>query len=333
MMNDFDDYTWSAAAPDLSAADDIQGGPDLFVDTCTAWGGDDAGELFAGDAADSPLSLPAPAFFPSAGAAEATKGDVSVPDLTGDGLDGPAHDFAVDTARSHQASTPSENLPEADTAATASANTNESSVHGNPSAWTINWFYQQIDGYCGPAVVGQIVAEYTGANITDPQYLMNRAVELGLVIDGDPSQGMTLSNIEILLEHQGVPATISTGSLDDVRTSLDDGHAVVAMVDSGEIWRPEGEDGEDNTADHVLVVAGIDDDRGVVILSDPGVPSGSQLEISIEQFENAWADSGRQLLVTDAPDTDLLDTAGRASAASHPTRTVVIDLAGEEKAQ
>ncbi|OZC42661.1 hypothetical protein CH289_27085 [Rhodococcus sp. RS1C4] len=213
-------------------------------------------------------------------------------------------------------------------------------VHGNPVQWTIDWFYQQVDGYCGPAVVGQLVAEYTDANITDPQHLVDRAVELGLLSAEDPAAGMMLSDIERLLEDQGVPATISSGSLDDLRARLGDGHAVIAMVDSGEIWQPSSEGVEDERPDHVLVVAGIDDERGVVILSDPGVPNGSQLEVPIEQFEQAWADSGNQMLVADHPDPDLIPAAPAAtpdssssaasstSTASAPqsTRTTVISL-------
>jgi hypothetical protein len=93
------------------------------------------------------------------------------------------------------------------------------------------------------------------------------------------------------------------------------------MVDSGEIWQPGGESVEDDTPDHVLVVAGIDDERGVVILSDPGVPNGSQLEVPIEQFEQAWADSGHQMLVADEPDEDLVPTAPPNSS-----RSTVISL-------
>lgn len=205
-------------------------------------------------------------------------------------------------------------------------------VHGNPAQWTINWFYQQLDGYCGPAVVGQLVAEYTEADISDPRHLVDRAVELGLMAGDDPAGGMTLPDIEILLEDQGVPATISSGSLDDLRSALDNGQGVVAMVDSGEIWEPEHEGVEDNRPDHVLVVAGIDDARGVVVLSDPGVPNGNQLEVPIEQFEQAWADSGNQMLVADDSDSDLMpaDTDSTATASpvsdTRTARTTVISL-------
>lgn len=185
----------------------------------------------------------------------------------------------------------------------------DDAVHGNPDAWTLNWFFQQVDGYCGPSAVAQVVSQYTGADITDPQQLVDRARELGLMTT--PGEGMTLPNIEALLEDQGVPATLTDSSLDDLRARLDGGYGVIAMVDSGEIWHPAQESGEDDTADHVLVVAGIDDVRGVVILSDPGVPAGNQLEIPIDQFEDAWADSGHQMVVTDAPDDGLIGEPAR----------------------
>ncbi len=44
-----------------------------------------------------------------------------------------------------------------------------------------------------------------------------------------------------------------------------------------------------------------------MILSDPGAPNGNQLEVPIDQFEDAWADSGRKMLVADTPDPDLAD--------------------------
>lgn len=206
----------------------------------------------------------------------------------------------------------------------------EDTMHGNPAEWNTNWFFQQLDGYCGPAVVGQLVAEYTGVVITDPQQMVDRAVELGLTVGGDPTGGMKLPGIEALLEDQGVPATITAGSMDDLRAMLDDGRGVIAMVDSGEVWGTDPTGTEDNTPDHVVVVAGIDDARGVVILSDPGNPDGNQFELPIDEFEDAWADSGQQMLVADAPDPDLVDTDTAAAVLDSATprhTSVVIEIA------
>ncbi|QHE73343.1 C39 family peptidase [Rhodococcus sp. WAY2] len=180
-------------------------------------------------------------------------------------------------------------------------------VYGDPVEWSVNWFYQQVDGYCGPASAAQVIAQYTGVVIDDPQHLVDRALELGLTQDGDPTRGMTLPNLEILLEDQGVPCTVQDSSIDDLKTKLDDGYGVIAMVDSGEIWHPDKEAEEDDTADHFLIVAGIDETRGVVILSDPGAPNGNQIEVPIDQFQEAWADSGHRILVADTPDPDLAD--------------------------
>lgn len=189
-------------------------------------------------------------------------------------------------------------------------------VEGKPEQWSSNWFFQQLDGYCGPASASQIVSEYTGLDISDPQQLMDRAMELGLMHNDDPSQGMTLPNLEILLDDQGVPSHIENSSMDDLEAKLDAGYGVIAMVDSGEIWNPEKEQSEDDQPDHFLVVAGIDQERGVVILSDPGSPDGNQLEVPIEQFEDAWADSDHEMLVADEIDPDLAPTPDSESADS-----------------
>ncbi|SEB66459.1 C39 family peptidase [Rhodococcus koreensis] len=201
-------------------------------------------------------------------------------------------------------------------------------VYGDPVEWSVNWFFQQVDGYCGPSSAAQVIAQYTGVVIDDPQQLVDRALELGLMQDGDPAQGMTLPNLEILLEDQGVPCTVQDGTIDDLKTTLEAGHGVIAMVDSGEIRNPDQEAGEDDTADHFLIVAGIDDTRGVVILSDPGAPNGNQLEVPIDQFEDAWADSGHKMLVADAPDPDLADHPHpvAASVAAPDRRWAMIDL-------
>ncbi len=181
-------------------------------------------------------------------------------------------------------------------------------TYGTPTAWTADWFYQEVDGYCGPSSVAQIVSEYTGLEISDPQQLVDRALELGLFPNGDPSQGMTSTNMEILMEDQGVPCHLETSSVSDLEDKLSEGYGVIAMVDSGEIWYLGEETVEDDTPDHALVVAGIDTERGVVILSDPGHPDGNQLEVPIDRFEDAWSDSGHEMLVADVPDTDLADS-------------------------
>jgi len=203
-------------------------------------------------------------------------------------------------------------------------------THGNAGAWTQDWFFQEVDGYCGPSSAAQVVSEYTGLDISDPQQLVDRALELGLFIDGDPTSGMTMASLEVLLEDQGVPCHIEMSSMDDLAAKLDAGYGVIAMVDSGEIWTPGGEAVEDDTPDHALVVAGIDTDRGVVILSDPGNPDGNQSEVPIAQFEDAWADSDNKMLVADDTDPDLATPAAvdETAMALQPRPWAMVDLIG-----
>ncbi|MCQ4127584.1 C39 family peptidase [Rhodococcus erythropolis] len=283
----------------------------------------DDGVDFLGDSAgiDMP-AMPsmwddAPDVPPSANAMPAMP-TMSFPELDTDAdpSPGPSHD---DAPPPDPAQAP---MPDPD-ATTAPAD----GTYGTPTAWTADWFYQEVDGYCGPSSVAQIVSEYTGLDISDPQQLVDRALELGLFPNGDPSQGMTSKSMEILMEDQGVPCHLETSSISDLEEKLSDGYGVVTMVDSGEIWYPGEETVEDNTPDHALVVAGIDTERGVVILSDPGHPDGNQLEVPIDTFEDAWSDSGNEMLVADVPDADLADsTVDPTVAALTPRPWAIITL-------
>ncbi len=231
---------------------------------------------------------------------------------------------------------PAVSVPDLDEPTTPAVDTDDAIVapedgtHGNAAAWTADWFFQEVDGYCGPSSAAQVVSEYTGLDISDPQQFVDRALELGLFVDGDPTNGMTITSLEVLLEDQGVPCHVESSSMDDLAAKLDDGYGVIAMVDSGELWTPADEIVEDDTADHVLVVAGIDTDRGVVTLSDPGNPDGNGLEVPISQFEGAWADSGNTMLVADDTDPDLVAgaPADETAMALHPRPWAMVDLIG-----
>lgn len=247
---------------------------------------------------EAPNPAPGPALMPEMPA-------MTVPQLDTDEQSVPPQPASVPSTDD----TPLPNPDEPAVPDTDAISAPDDKTHGTPTAWTADWFYQEVEGYCGPSSVAQVVSEYTGLDIRDPQQLVDRALELGLFPNGDPSQGMTSANMEILMEDQGIPCHLESSSMSDLEEKLSEGYGVIAMVDSGEIWYPGEETVEDSTPDHALVVTGIDTERGVVILSDPGHPDGNQLEVPIEQFEDAWSDSGHEMLVADAPDADLADSA------------------------
>ena len=177
-------------------------------------------------------------------------------------------------------------------------------VYGNSYEWNSDWFYQQVDGYCGPTSVAIIANEFSDAGITDPQVMVDQAYNMGLT--QDISEGLYMEDIQTLLDASGVPCETVTSSMDDLAARLDSGCGVIAAVDSGELWGDSVDAaGEDNMPDHALVVTEIDTNTGMVTLEDPGIPDGNGVQVPISQFEDAWADSGFQMVATTEGDPDL----------------------------
>ena len=185
---------------------------------------------------------------------------------------------------------------------------------GDPTGAAEHWFEQAQNGFCVPASVAQIVSDYTGVHFADESQFVALANELGvLTIGPDGVPGMTAEGALTLLEAAGVPASLETqAEVGTLVEYLDAGHNVMLFMDSGEYWY--GEDIEDNRMDHAVVLTGIDLERGVAILSDPGTPDGNSLEVPLDVFTDAWADSGNTLLVSDQPAPDDAAPTGTAAA-------------------
>jgi hypothetical protein len=187
-----------------------------------------------------------------------------------------------------------------------------SEVVGEPTDDADRWFVQ-TGSTCVPATLTQIVAEYTGRSITDEQALTELALELGLGFteDGDFS-GMTEFGAEALLESVGIPATVySSLTVDDLVSYLAEDRSVGLFVDADEVWEATGQgpDEEEGTtqgeaSDHILLLTGIDVERGVAYLNDTGSPEGKMLEIPLEDLVDAWADGGFAAIVCDQPAPD-----------------------------
>ncbi|GAA4914948.1 peptidase C39-like protein [Actinomycetospora succinea] len=179
-------------------------------------------------------------------------------------------------------------------------------IHGDPEQASSYWYAQSVNGYCVPAAVAQIVGEWQGQNVGEPE-VVSRAVAHGWLTttdtDGDgvpdDASGMTSQDAEALLESYGIPATTTHGSLKDLESLLDADRDIIAYVDSDEVWYGADDDGSDGGSDanHAVVVTGIDDEN--VYLADPGDPNGAISVVPRATFEDAWEDSGHEMLVTD----------------------------------
>ncbi|AZZ80130.1 hypothetical protein C5O27_02660 [Gordonia alkanivorans] len=186
----------------------------------------------------------------------------------------------------------------------------ESAVFESPAGareeFSPHWFEQAANGTCVPASVAQIVSEYTGTEFANEGVFVQYAYEQGFYTDGKVENGMTAEQGAAILNAAGIPATVAEGDLESLETLLEAGHGVMLAVDSGDYWSPGQEvvdelTGVDIGADHCVVVTEIDENSGVVYLSDTGTPDGNQLAVPLYQFEQAWAESANTMVVCDDP--------------------------------
>jgi hypothetical protein len=89
--------------------------------------------------------------------------------------------------------------------------------------------------------------------------------------------------------HQG-------GTIQDIEQCLQNGGDVIVGVDADEIWYRDNDTfGPGDDANHAIEVIGIDysnPDQPMVILNDSGTPDGCGSMVPLDQFMDAWEDSG-----------------------------------------
>lgn len=195
------------------------------------------------------------------------------------------------------------------------ANYVDDGVYGNSVAWNDDWYFQQVDGYCGPTSVSFILNQFFNAGIFDPNVMVNQVYELGL--DSDLSDGMLFTAMSDLLNASGVSAHIenanSSDPMMDLAVKLEEGCGVLAAVDGTEIWGsvyPEQQATAEYGVDepnHALIVTEINTNTGIVTLADPGTPDGNSLQVDINTFASAWQDSEYTMVVTDGVNDELRD--------------------------
>jgi hypothetical protein len=200
-------------------------------------------------------------------------------------------------------------------------------VHGDPGA-DLQWaMIQSENGFCVPVSVGMIVAEFTGEPLAESE-VVEAAIDMNLLY-GQPGSwiGMTTEGTVDLLDRFGVDSHVEYGTLDDLRSYLDDDRGIVLMVDADELWTDLDDDVQltDARADHAVVITGIDDERSMITLNDPGQPEGAGWEISVAEFMDAWDDSNYEMVVTElGPEAG--DIRGSLSAIRHPAGYVLLPV-------
>jgi len=187
---------------------------------------------------------------------------------------------------------------------------NATGLVGDPFGDAELWFEQAVNGTCGPSTIAQIVSEYTGITFENEEEFANWAIDNGVmeVLPDGTTSGMYAPDIVDMLEAYDVPAELEDGlEIQDLKEYLADDVGVAVMVDADEYWGPMyGYDPgpENNAINHIVMVTGIDEDKGVVYINDTGTPDGEAMEVPIEYFMDAWDDGNNQAIVCDEPAPD-----------------------------
>lgn len=169
------------------------------------------------------------------------------------------------------------------------AETDMSQVVGSPVQDEAAWDYQGESGPC--AIYAQCMAyeNMTGVDV-DVERMIEVAEDQGWY-DG----GTTMQDMDKVLEYLGAETTSgSDGTLEDVRTCLENDGRMVVAVDGNELWEGNSLLYLPNDPNHAVEVIGIDytDAEPMVILNDSGTPDGHAVQVPASQFMDAWADSG-----------------------------------------
>lgn len=165
-------------------------------------------------------------------------------------------------------------------------------IVGDPSDDMMHWEYQGDTNRC--AVFAQMFAIEDLLDIDiDPDELTAMAEENGWFDDGTPP-----NCVGKLMEAYGLETHSGSGTIDDIANCLANDGKVIVGLDSSEIWvGPDHEDAYSPgmQADHAVEVIGIDysdPDNPMVILNDSGTPDGAGETVPLDQFMDAWQDSG-----------------------------------------
>jgi hypothetical protein len=188
---------------------------------------------------------------------------------------------------------------------------------GEPSDASF-WFQQKSQFTCGPSVATQIISDFTGNVQLDETAAWEYAASKNWLVDEDGDgdyDGMYPKDIAQLLTDHGVPSTLETGQdVDDLVRYLSEGKAVVLSLDNENLPGMQELDGlegngllavnpnQQDDSNHVVRLIGIDTERGIAYLSDPGRPDGKNLAVPLEMLKEAWNDSGNLAIVSVAGD-------------------------------
>jgi hypothetical protein len=165
---------------------------------------------------------------------------------------------------------------------------------GSPDADVSEWDGQQsLNTDCAIRAQQFVIEQFTHTKLSEIQ-LVEEATQHGWF---DLQTGTSPQDMGKELELHGIPVTqYDHANAFTLANELAQGHKVILGVDAGELWNQV----PDGTADHAVVVSGIDatdPQHPLVIVSDPGTGQG-EARYPMDQFLQAWRASDFFMVAT-----------------------------------
>ena len=196
-------------------------------------------------------------------------------------------------------------------------------MYGDPATAAPYWRMQSLDD-CGLMAAADVIGQLTKREVSEreivavAQQLPSRAHRGPMYTlpkdTGDPNStgyGTDPADLPTLLAQYRITATFASTEDDDAAAEtgmaaleryLAGGHKVIAGVNAELLWGIAVQTRDQNgnpTADHAVVVTGVDTASGKVHLNDSGNPNGRDETVPLDVFAKSWATSGDQMIVTE----------------------------------
>jgi hypothetical protein len=185
-------------------------------------------------------------------------------------------------------------------------------IYGDPVAAAKYWRAQSLEDNCGLMSVADVIGEITGKEPTEQQMITlaqntPSGTNPGPIYASsvDPSHangngGVEMADLVVLLDHYGIKSAMywtahpETTGMPALQQYLRDGRKAIAWVNSAVIWNTTD---QRTKADHYLVVTGIDTNKKIIHLNDPGADHPDE-QVSITTFTTAWRMGEESIVVT-----------------------------------
>lgn len=153
-----------------------------------------------------------------------------------------------------------------------------------PAIWLdVPFVEQQKDG-CGAAVIAMVI-EYWQAQPAHSQLPLPDPLEIQRTLFSRPAHGIYAADLQRYFEEHGFQAFAFRGDWELVQSNLEKGRPLIAALKPSK--------GESSL--HYVVIAGLDLQKGLIMVNDPAQKKLLQLER--KRFDEEWSGVGRWTLL------------------------------------